>query len=250
MTSDGSGSGQTWQFAQFGLIVTGRGERSFLPAFFRSLMATGRCHFSVVRQIGQRSPITSPRRRLTMAGTGKTIPNKDQDEIGLPARRFVQGRSNAFVLLIDDLEHDRSPQAQAVLQRYRDALDTMLGNSKCRASVHFLVNMLEAYYFADVQAINSVLGTSLQDYVGDVEAIRHPKNELRKIVPHFRETTHGEAIVQELDLAKVLDDPMTCAALRTLFVWCWRAMGLGETSQFCLDRGILYVATGPQLADL
>ena len=35
-----------------------------------------------------------------------------------------------------------------------------------KAAVHFLVNMLEAYYFADAEAVNSVLGTKLQDFDG------------------------------------------------------------------------------------
>ena len=39
--------------------------------------------------------------------------------------------------------------------------------------------MLEAYYFADAQAINAVLETSLPDREGDVETIRNPKSNLR-----------------------------------------------------------------------
>ena len=51
---------------------------------------------------------------------------------------------------------------------------------ECPASVHFLVNMLEAYYFAHAAATNGVLGTELEDFEGDVESIRHPKNDLKK----------------------------------------------------------------------
>ena len=52
-------------------------------------------------------------------------------------------------------------QAQEIFDRYRSALDVVLDTLKDRASVHFLVYMLEAYYFADIQAINDCLGNSL-----------------------------------------------------------------------------------------
>ena len=53
-----------------------------------------------------------------------------------------------FVILIDDLEHDHIHQAADVFQRYRSAFDTILTSAEHRArtSVHFLVNMLEAYF--------------------------------------------------------------------------------------------------------
>src|SRR5262249_34694362 len=144
----------------------------------------------------------------------------------LAARAFLQRHKDAYVLLIDDLEGDRAAQVKAVYDRYRSLLDTMLGNLKDRASVHFLVNMLEAYYFADAQALNQILGTTLTDYEGDVEQIRHPKSELKQQVEGFDEIDHGRQIVEQLDVRHILSRPDTCASLRTLFVWCTKALGL------------------------
>ena len=76
--------------------------------------------------------------------------------------------------------------------------------------------MLEAYYFADATAVNSVLGTDLEDFDGDVETIPHPKNMLKRIVAalgpdrSFDEVVDGRAIVQQLDVVKVLSRPETC----------------------------------------
>ena len=124
----------------------------------------------------------------------------------------------------------------------------MLGpEQSARASVHFLVNMLEAYYFADTAAVNAVLGTDLSDHPGDVEDIRHPKEDLKKLYPGFDEVTHGGAIVKRLDVEHVLDEPLTCASLRVLFGWCVQAMGGEPGSRFRLDTGIHDVVTGPQL---
>ena len=114
-TPDG---GRAWRFFRFGLIVTGEGEEEFLPKLFRSLATTGRCAFRVIRRIGQRSPIRSPRRRLRMMGSGKQIPGKDEAEIGLPARTFLSS-DDRYVLLIDDLEAKRSGEIQQVFDRYR-----------------------------------------------------------------------------------------------------------------------------------
>lgn len=234
------------RFVRFGLIVTGRGEEAFLPSLFRSLEATGRCHFQVLRRIGQRSPITSAKRRLRMAGTGKTIPDRDQSEIGLTARRFLT-QPSTFVILVDDLEHDRAQAIEGVFARYRLALDTMLGPHKHRASVHFLVHMLEAYYFADAQAINAVLGTELRDYEGDVERIAHPKRELKKLVAGFDEIGHGRQIVARLDVTRVLSIPDRCASLRTLFGWGSAALGHRPSDQYQLIKGRYHEVTKPQI---
>jgi len=220
---------KTCYYFHFNLIVTGKGERKHLPKLFKSLMATETCSFQVIRFIGQRSPITSEKRKnkYEMVGTRKAIPNKDQDEIGLPARKHLQDDPCQLVILIDDLEHDRRQNAQEVFNRYRRAFDTILTDSqKTRASVHFLVNMLEAYYFADVQSLNSVLSLnpSLEDYKDDVEDIRHPKAEILKLYPHFHESDDGGKILDVLDVEHVLSRSDTCAWLRTLFVWCIKAL--------------------------
>ena len=87
-------------------------------------------------------------------------------------------RPNPVVILIDDLETKRSGEVQQVFDRYRLALNEMLERNQIRrASVHFLVNMLDAYYFADAQAVNQVVGSEIDDYDGDVETIRNPKSK-------------------------------------------------------------------------
>ena len=176
-------------YFHFGLIVTGKSERDHLPKLFDSLMATRICTFQVIGRTEQRSPITSDKKKLKMVGSGKIIPDKDATEIGLPAWLYLDADSCHLVVLVDDLEHDRCPQVQQVFDRYRQALDTMLAPSqRARAAVHFLVNMLEAYYFADAAAVNAVLALHppLEDYADDVENIRHPKDELKKIVSGLR----------------------------------------------------------------
>lgn len=238
---------QGWAFFKVGLLVTGVGEREFLPALFRPLSATGHCHFEVIGRIGQRSPITGEKKLLKMVGSGKTIPDKDATTIGFAARRWLDGGKDRLVVLVDDLEHERRDRAREVFHRYRQALDVILGKQSPRASVHFLVNMVEAYYFADTSAINAVLGTSLSDYEGDVEEIRHPKRDLKKLVA-FDEKRDGARIVALLDLAHVLGRPDTCASLRVLFAWLSVRMGLLWEDAFCLGSGIHDIVTGPQLA--
>lgn len=97
----------SWVFYKFGLLVTGRGERDFLPRFMRSLTSSGNCTFQIIGKIPQRSPVTSNKRKIRMTGSGKVIPNKDTSEIGLPARNYLNRHPNSFVILVDDLEHHR-----------------------------------------------------------------------------------------------------------------------------------------------
>ena len=159
-----------------------------------------------------------------MIGSGKRIPNRDAEEIGLPTRKFLS-TDDRYVLLIDDLEAKRSDDIQQVFDRYRLALDTMLpANQARRASVHFLVNMLEAYYFADTQAVNAVLGTELVDFEGDVETIRNPKRELKGLCPGFDERGHGRLIVERLNVLDVLSRADACCSLRTIFAWIYTAI--------------------------
>lgn len=207
-------------YFRFGLIVTGETEQKHLPKLFKSLMAVGICQFEVIRKIEQRSPITSRRRNPIVVGTNQVIERKDELEIGLPARGYVNRSGCHFVLLIDDLEHNRRNQAQRIFDRYRLALDAVLNTSKHRASVHFLVNMLEAYYLADAEAINAVLGTALSDHENDVETIRNPKSDLRQMYPSFGEIEDGGRILDQINIEHVLSRPDTCASLRTLFAWC------------------------------
>jgi hypothetical protein len=246
-----SPTGSVLPFVYFGLIVTGKGEEQFLPKLFRPLMAaTGRCAFEVIRRIGQRSPITSPKRQLTMVRTGKIFTDKDEEEIGLTARRYLQQRSNSFVLLVDDLEGDRAIRMRDVYGRYRNVLDRMLGTYRNRASVHFLTNMLEAYFLADAKAVNAVLGTNLQDFAGDVETIRHPKNDLKTLFHGYNEIEHGRQILAQLDVLLVLSRADTCASLRTMFAWYSKALGEPPTDLFQLAAGKYNPVTQPQIDTL
>ena len=224
MTEQGPPSAEHPQCAyfHFGLIVTGETEEQHLPKLFKSLMATGICTFEVILRVGQLGAITSVE-RIKALGNGKDIPSIDA-KIGLAARKYLMTDVCHFALLIDDLEYNRRNQAQQVFDRYRSALDTILNELKHRAFVHFLVNMLEAYYFADVQTTNAVLGTALSDYEGDVEEIRHPKNDLKERYPSFREINDGGKILGRIDIEHVLSRPDTCASLRTLFAWCVKVL--------------------------
>jgi hypothetical protein len=240
-------------YFKFGLLVTGDTEEKHLPALFRTLMETGICTFEVIRKIDQRSPITSERRQLKMVGSGQIIPNKDQGDIGFPSRTYLSRNPCAYVLLIDDLEHNRKDQVEQIFQRYRQALNTILSDEQQqRASVHFLVNMIEAYYFADAQAINQVLGTNLADHSEDVETIRHPKGELKQIFPKFDEVLHGGDILKCLNVNHVLSRPETCASLRTLFSWCVKILQqyphkkLFVDDEYCLINGNSYSITDGQ----
>jgi len=181
-----------------------------------------------------------------MVGSGQAIPTRDEEEIGLPARKFLRGNPCHFVVLVDDIESSRRPQLPMVFARYRKALDTMLQpDEQARAAVHFFANMLEAYYFADSTATNNALRRQIlcQDYAGDVEEIPHPKNDLKQSYAGFDERLHGKAIVETLDLDHVLARPGTCAFLRSLFGWCVETLPDGciydpyLRTRYCLAEG-------------
>jgi hypothetical protein len=195
-----------------------------------------------------------------MVGLGQKIPSKDEEEIGLPARRHLQSDDCNFVILIDDLENERREQAQQVFDRYRLAIDTLLNaEQQKRASVHFLVNMLEAYYFADADAINNVLGINppIEDHIDDVEDIRNPKGKLKTLFQGFNEIEHGGLILERLNVEHVLSNPETCAWLRTLFAWCLKALerypdfeSLALQDKFCLNDGVMSDITKGQIDNL
>ncbi len=238
-----------WKFVRFGLFVTGKGERTFFPAFLRSLTESGHCTFDVVRQVPQLSPRTSGKHELKIVGTSRHLPTRDE-ELGLFARGYLDRYPDAFVLLVDDLEHDRRSVRVDVFARYRNALDGMLGERGWRAGVHFLVNMLEAYYFADAAAVNAVLGTKLVDHTGDVEEIRHPKNDLKALSPGFDEVRHGAEIVRRLDVPHVLSRPETCGSLRAMFAWCSAALAEDAGARFRFADGTYDEVTRPQVRRL
>jgi hypothetical protein len=247
----------TSEICRFGLIVTGIGEEVFLPQLFRILTARAHCVFTVIRRVGQRSPITAPKRIVKMVGSGQRLPSKDEEEIGLPVRAFLRKHPGSFAMVVDDLEAARRGIADDVYARYRTALDEALKPSglHSRAAVHFLVNMLEAYYFADAQAVNSAAGTVVltRDHPTDVEQIGNPKAELKELWPGFNEKEHGEAIVKRLDIEHVLSRPAECCWLRTMFVWCVAKLSAADAIHdmtlrraFCLDCGCQSPITSAQ----
>lgn len=242
-------------FVRFGLIVTGEGEARFLPELFKlfhRLASRPPCTFQVIRRIGQRSQ-RSVRNQLVMAGSGKQLPDRDMNEIGLPARFYLQEHGDhAYVILIDDLEWGRKEGHREHFERYGQALDHGLGTPalRRRAAVFFLVMMLEAYYFGDPAMLCAelridALPQDLSDV--DVETIRHPKHELKRLRPGFDEIVDGQRLVGRLDVANVLANPERCAALRTLFAWCARALGIPWGSGTGFLDGALCAVTRSQL---
>jgi hypothetical protein len=250
MTSEATTNSLQYRYVKFGLIVTGETEELHLPKLFTTLMNLGTCYFEVIRRVPQLGPITSDKRKLKITGVkDKKIPSKDEKEIAWPARGYLN-QQNTYAIVVDDLEHSNKEQAPAVFQRYRNALDILPETYKNRASVHFLVNMIEAYYFADAQAINAVLGTALKDYQGDVETIRHPKGDLKQLYRGFDQKEYGGEILQGLDVEKVLSNPDTCASLRTLFAWCCKCLGQTPSDRYQLLNGKLSEITRSQLDNL
>ncbi len=251
---------QPCYYFHIGLIVTGKGEQAHLPKLFQSLVETGICTFEVFRFVGQRGPITSKKKKLEMIGSGKVIPDRDVSKIGLPARGYLNTDGCRFVLLVDDLEYDRQDQARQVFDRYRKIFDTILtAEQQRRASTHFLVNMLEAYYFADARAVNAILNLDppLEDYPEDAEDIRHPKGELKRLYPGFDEVDDGGEILDRLNIEHILSRPDTCASLRTLFAWCSKMLeqhphyeSLSMSDKYRLCDGVLSIITGPQLSNI
>ncbi|HCQ20777.1 MAG: hypothetical protein AN481_03815 [Aphanizomenon flos-aquae LD13] len=251
---------QSCYFFEFGLFVTGETEEDHLPSLLKNLINIGICKVIVKERIPQLSPITSKKRLVKIAGSNNKITTKEEDKIVFPARKYLSENPCRYLLLIDDLENDRASQSQQVFERYRNALDTCLSQEqKNRASVHFLANMIEAYYFADSHAINKALGTSLEDHSEDVEKIPHPKNELKKIYPGFDEKEDGGKILKLLRVEHILARPHTCAYLRTLFYWCYQVLQKHPDSeilepfqaeQYHFRGGILSEVTRKQLDNM
>lgn len=233
------------------LIVTGEGEELFLPQFLRSLYETGRCCFTNPRRVGQLTP-RSESRRLKMVDGGKPLTNRQQ-ELGLIARRFLQSDASHLVLLVDDLEN-RAESHREVFALYRSAFDTMLAvDLQQRAGVHFLVRMVEAYYFAHNEVVNDVLGLDLEDITADPESIRHPKGMLKQLCRErgmsFDEKTDGQKIAERIDLPRVLSNPETCRSIRCLVKWCFDRTGAEMGDRFQLKSGHICRVAGVQLRE-
>ena len=209
-------------FIHFRLIVTGDAEKEHLPKLFRAISAVSPCNLTVIRKISQRSP-RGPRRQLKMIGRGKKLPDLDATEISIPVFNALKSDPSTVIVLVDDIEHARRGQIKGIFERYRSALDLKLQpEERSRAGVHFLANMLEAYFFAHAGALNDVLNLDLEDWPDDVEDIRHPKRKLKALSDGYREIEHGGKILDQLDLKYVLSRPGTCSWLRSCVAWICR----------------------------
>jgi hypothetical protein len=183
-----------------------------------------------------------------MVGAGRRLPTIDEEEIGLPVLGFLRRHPGSFAMVVDDLEGTRRAVAVEVFGRYRTALNEVLmtSNLHTRAAVHFLVNMLEAYYFANSNAVNTAAGGEVlaADHPTDVEQIGHPKGELKRLWPRFDEKEHAGPILRGLDTEHVLSRPAECCWLRTMFAWCVAKLTESDAihdptlaNSFCLADG-------------
>ena len=98
-------------------------------------------------------------------------------------------------------------------------------NQAHQASVHFLVNMLEAYYFADTQAVNAVLGTDLDDFEGDVETIRNPKSEVEGPLSWIQRKGTWTPDCRAIECSSTyFPRADACCSLRTILAWSYTAI--------------------------
>lgn len=257
--TDTESSAPPW--VKIGLIVTGKLETLHLQTCFqRNLCQAGaRCSFRLIRRGPQLAAPTSEKKRLRIKknapGDGVSSQLADIDEeIALQARRDLHSDPNLSILWVDDIEHDRRHNAVAQYDRLRNAVDEILPESmRPRAGIHFFVNMLEAYYFADARIINAMFGTSVANCTGDCEDIRHPKGELdaiqRAAQIRVKELDRGRELLRKVDFASVLGDPNKCRALRTLVAWCWERAGNPRDEAFCLVNGVYWTVTAGQLQE-
>jgi len=188
-------------------------------------------------------------RKITVVGT-RGVPPGLESRVGFPLRRMLDQHGCDFVILLDDLEDSRRAQHSQIYALYRQIADKMLRGREYRAGVFFLVTMLEAYYFADHETTNAVLGTSLPSPDSDVETIRHPKNDLKRLCPTFKEIEHGGQILTQLNLETVLNDAQTCQSLRSLVKWCVTALREEITDKYQLANGQLCSITSSQIDTL
>ena len=249
------------QHAPVALIfaVTGHAEVECVPAIIRKCMRLS----SAVVKIGTVSRVRQrPRLRIRAKGSQKCQVLPEHEKLAREIPKLVRDERSYF-LWIDDLENEEDrKQPQPHFDYYARLLDDAVhAPMRERCSIHFLVNMLEAYFLADTSAVNTVLqpflerpDTSLKRHQGDCENIKNPKGTLVSHVKHcnptkrYIETTHGPGIARQLDIEQILSNPNHCRALRTLVAWCWEAIGEARTDQFQLLAGVYWDVTAHQLS--
>ncbi|ODA33683.1 DUF4276 family protein [Planctopirus hydrillae] len=245
-----------WRQIHLKLFVTGEGEETFLATFFRQLR-----HFEsgeVIITADYAFPqITVSTNAKKLAKHGKEVLEKIDKATVKKIRPWLLTSTGHYAVLVDDLETERRFLAESQFNFYQEQIHRILDAQpeiKNRFSVHFFVNMIEAYYFKHPEVVNQVCKTLLGEYPGDVENIRHPKQEIDKAIrsidpkEKFREIKHGASIAKKLDLRKVLENPQHCRALRTLVAWIWEAMGRKRSQEYQLEQGLYWDVTVTQLA--
>lgn len=253
-----------WRFHHIGLLVTGKAEEECVPLLLNKALAGatgGRCVVQTIRRVEQLRPrrASTPAPKLAVAGSKGLILRRDE-EIALAARMFLRQHRDGLVVLLDDeertgdaIDDDGRIELHGVFERYRDAFDGMLGGDARRVGVFFLRRMLEAYYFAQPEAIGLALDVESGAFDGaDVEALSHPKGRLKGLCQQrgraFNEREDGRTISGLIELDVILDGIETCASLRALVAWCMAAVGGCEApDRFQLAGGIIDRVTGPQL---
>lgn len=249
-----------WQPVRIQLVVTGRGEAKCAANLVGKVIhAAGRAIHPLEAVAADQRPRKQIRNisKLLPAQAGRQVPTKRHLEV---IRELGKRLADPAVIciLIDDLEKGERQAAAAHFEYYRRMLDDIPAkNAAARSSVHFLVNMLEAYFFHDVEATNQVIeGLELGRHDGDVEDISHPKNALENEIKQrigrdrgYRETDDAVKIVRHLNLETVLADPDQCRSLRTLVAWCWEQIGQERTDQFQLKGGAYWDVTASQLRE-
>lgn len=246
-----------WRQIHLRLFVTGEGEEAFLATFFRQLrhFESGDVIITADYAFPQITVATSAKK---LAKHGKEVLEKIDKAAVKKIRPLLLTSTEHYAVLVDDLETERRFLAESQFNFYQEQIHRILDarpEIKNRFSVHFFVNMIEAYYFKHPEVANEVCGTLLDEHPGDVENIRHPKNRLKDLVSKldrgqkFDEVVHGAAIAKKLDLPKVLEHPQHCRALRTLVAWIWEAIGRERGKEYQLQHGLYWDVTATQLKD-
>ncbi len=188
-----------WPFFRFALIVTGKGERAGIDRFLRAIHADGQSTCTVTDRVPQLIPVGEKKRaarELKMVGKGGRLEGRDE-QIGLIVRSLCF-RGFDYVILIDDLEKSGRNDVEKRVERYVTAGRGLIADDRpWRFSVHFLVNMMESYFFADTNPASEVLGApvSAPAEFPDVEDIPHAKSLLRELSGNkYREASDAPPI--------------------------------------------------------
>jgi len=221
------------------LFVTGRCERLGLASALHRVFPTG--DFAIHR--GETHSFTSRALRPPFG----TLP-RAEDTLGDMLRSVMRQGKADFAVLVDDLELTNMRCGANVAEYFRTAAHALTANRSQaaqtrlheRCSVHFLVPMLEAYFFRDPNALRAA-GASVPtpaDVCGAPEDFRtrdagflapadvtgswkrpfrcaHPKHYLSYLIERassgdrYREVEQGAAALRALDFRSSLAGPST-----------------------------------------